>query len=652
MTFADINKAMVQALTCAAYDITEERMTTFGNKLSDAHKEAIMCIAGAFSHIALKVKTGRVVCDMPTGGGKTLSVICWLAAVHQYKLTIGVTIAASQVEGLAKMVRDLRGMGVPAEMIGLVHSKAYCPKKAQAFLETGDYSILGDKFASEPVTEDNDQRPFLFVTHQRIRAATDDSSKETLITDYKGKKRELLIWDEVCLTSAPSVAPLRDIRAGVGALKGYLPEQKPGSELNLVVDYLDSCLTALEGELERQCDDSDPIAVILPALGEKELETYSKLAKNVLADDSVFYPAIEMLLEAAGQELRVARMGDLKSAVVKFRVTIPPSLNNMVILDAGHVVNRLVALDASIKRDDWFQKQADKGRHLKTYSDVVINYGQAKSGRVGIDHAFGKGLRETNGLASKIIGAIASIPLDQGVLIFTFKVKRSSKVNLPETIKRELTKVGIDPEAKLPNGKPRIQVLTWGKHASLNDYAYCSNVVFAGILRVKDETLISQAIGQTGDLCKPIDDMPSLEDIKLGDVCGVIYQALSRGSCRYSVEGKAMPMSVWMTNWDDKIKAELERVMPKVVWKDWDMGNTRDNSKAETIALQITAHLRGHLADKLSNRSIKAALGLGETSSDTFTRAVRLVEAPGWLRSGQSFVKSGTALSYGFQAEA
>jgi hypothetical protein len=238
--------------------------------------------------------------------------------------------------------------------------------------------------------------------------------------------------------------------------------------------------------------------------------------------------------------------------------------------------------------------------------------------------------------------------LDQGVIVFTFKVQRRSKVNLPETIKKELTKVGIDPEAKLADGKKRIQVLTWGKHASLNDFAYCSNVVFAGILRVKDETLISQAIGQTGDLCKPIDDMPSLEDIKLGDVCGVIYQALSRGTCRYSVEGKAMPMRVWMTNWDDKIKAELERVMPKVVWKDWGMGNARDNSKAETIALQISAHLRGHRGDTVSNRSIKAALGLSETLAASFTRAVRTVEVPGWERRGASFVRNGTAEAYGF----
>ena len=114
---------------------------------------------------------------------------------------------------------------------------------------------------------------------------------------------------------------------------------------------------------------------------------------------------------------------------------------------------------------------------------------------------------------------------------------------------------------------------------------------------------MAQAIGQTGDLCKSIDDMPPLAEIKRGDVCGAVYQALSRGSCRYSVEGKAMPMNVWMTNWDDKIKMELERVMPKLTWKDWDMGNARDTTKAETIALQISAHLRGHLGDRVAWRS-------------------------------------------------
>jgi len=642
---------IAEALTNTAHAIATEQMAAFGNKLSPEHDMALCRTAGLFSMIALKLKSGRLVADMPTGGGKTLSVVSWLAAVQRLKLDISVTIAASQVEGLAKMVRDLRALGVPSNMIGLVHSKSYDPKKAEEFLDTGDYSILGDKYASEPVTENNAERQFLFVTHQRVRAATDDGSKETLVTAYKGRKRELLTWDELCLTSAPSAAPLLDVRSGIGALQPYVSEPNTAPELKLAIDYLDSCLSALEGELQSQCGGSSPNAVTLPVLSEQELETYSKLVQRQLGEEAYAFPAVKMLLEASGQELRVARMGESKSALVSFRVTIPASLNNMVILDAGHVVNRLVALDTTIKRDPWFQQQADNGQHLKTYEDVVIHFGQEKSGRAGMEEAFGKRLREPNGLASKIVKAIAAAPSDQGVIVFTFKPRRRSKVDLPETIKRELKRMNIDPDAKLSNGKKRIEVLTWGRHASLNDYAYASNVVFAGLLHIDDETLMAQAIGQTGDLCKPIDDMPPLTEIKRGDVCGALYQALSRGSCRYSVEGKAMPMNVWMTHWDDKIKAELERVMPKVVWKDWDMGNVRENSKAETIALQISAHLRSNLGDRLSNRSIKAALGLSDTPSNTFTRAIRCVDAPGWKRDGQSFVKLGTFDAYGFECE-
>src|SRR4051812_36986533 len=101
-------------LTDTAHAITTERMVdTFGNKLSEAHNEALYRTAGLFSMIALKQKTGRLVADMPTGAGKTLSVVSWLTAAHRLNFDIGVTIAASQVEALAKMVRDLKMLGVP-----------------------------------------------------------------------------------------------------------------------------------------------------------------------------------------------------------------------------------------------------------------------------------------------------------------------------------------------------------------------------------------------------------------------------------------------------------------------------------------------------------------------------------------------------------
>lgn len=624
-----IKQAM--ALTNAAHGIATERMVgTFGNKLSGAHNEALYRTAGLFSMIAVKQKTGRVVADMPTGAGKTLSVVSWLAAVHRLNMDIGVTVAAGQVEALAKMIRDLVEQGVPREKIGLIHAKGYCPLKAAAFQETGDYSILGDKFASEPVTEDNQNRPFLFVSHARIRKAADDAGKESIITDYRGRKRDLLIWDEVLLTTAPMAATMADVRSGIGAIRPYVVDEASEEVLALAMRYLSNCEKWIEDEWQRQTDGQPPSGLTLPALSEAEEEAFSAALRAKLGDEARSWPALKMLLTAAGQELRLARMGNSKSALISYRVTIPPALKDIVILDAGHVVSRLVGLDPTIKRDAWFQEQADKGVALKSYENVKVHFAKERSGRASMEQAFAT--RKANGFPSQLVKTITDIPKDEAAIVFTFKHKRRNRPDMPSIIRQELRKVGIDPEAKMEDGKPRISILTWGQHTSLNEYAHAQNILFAGVLHLEDEMLLAHAVGQSGDLLTPLDERFNVGDIKRGEIASTLYQAMSRGSCRFTLDGKAKPMKVWLVHYDDKIKAELEKVMPGLSWATWDIGDSREATKADATALRIAALLRDHTGDKVSNRAIKAELGLESMPATTFKRAVRTVSAAGWSR--------------------
>jgi hypothetical protein len=644
-----IKRAM--ALTNEAHRIATERMVgVFNNELSEAHNEALYRTAGLFSLIALKQKTGRMVADMPTGGGKTLSVVSWLTAVYNLNSPISVTIAASQVEALAKMIRDLEAQGVSRTMIGLIHAKDYCPIKAEAFRKTGNYAVLGDKFASEPVSTDNDRRPFLFVSHQRVRAAANDSKREGVFMDYKGRKRDLLIWDEVLLTTAPMAATMADVRSGIGALRPYASEAGPEDKLTLAMQYLTSCEEWIDGEWQGQCNGQSPSGLALPALSEAEVEAFSCTLRSKLGEDARAWPALKMLLTASGQELRLARMGNSKSALISYRVTIPPSLKDVVVLDAGHVVSRLVALDPTINRDLWFQEQADQAIPLKTYGEVVVHFARDKSGRASMEEEFGKRTFQPHSLPAQVIKTIADIPKDEAVIIFTFKHKRRNKTDIPNTIRHELRKVGVDPDATLPDGKPRLTILTWGQHTSLNEYAHAQNVVFAGVLHLEDEMLLAWAVGQTGELLTPLDGRFNVGDIKRGEIAGTLYQAMSRGSCRFTHDGKARPMKVWLIHHDERIKDELLKVMPGLTWAAWDIGNNRDATKAEAVALRITAHLRGHLSDRVSNRSIKSSLNLGDTPASTFKRAIAAVEAPGWERQGASFVRTGTAEAYGFVA--
>jgi hypothetical protein len=637
-------------LTNEAHRIVTGRMRgEFNNTLSEAHNEALYRTVGLFSCIALKLKSGRIVADMPTGAGKTLSVVSWLTAVNRLGLPVSVTIAASQVEALAKIIRDLEAQGVPRDKIGLVHSKGYCPLKAASFLATGDYTALGDNNASEPVTSDNDSRPFLFVSHQRIRLAAEDPSREAMLT-YQGHTRNLLLWDECLMTTKATAATMTDIRSGIGALKPYAGIEGPDSKITLALDYLDCCDSWIEDEYQRQCANETPNGLTLPVLSEAELDAFAAAIRSKLGDEARAFPALQMLLEASGQELRLARMGDSKSALIGYRVTIPAALKDVVILDAGHVVNRLVGLDPTIARDEWFATKAASGDALKTYENVKVHFALEKSGRAAMEDAYGK--RIANGFPSKLVEAIGSIPPDEAAIIFTFKHKRRNRPDIPSLIKQDLKKGGIDPDALLPNGKPRITVLTWGQHTSLNEYSHASNVLFAGILHLDDETLVATAIGQTGNLLTPLDGRFNVADLKRGDVAGALYQAMSRGSCRFTIDGKAKAMNVWLCHYDPNIKIELEKVMPGLSWMDWDIGTKRDASKVETIALQISGFLRTQTADRIGNKTIKAALNLGDVPPATFTRAVRLVDASGWQRDGQSFVRSNSAEAFGFNVTA
>jgi hypothetical protein len=637
-------------LTNAAHAITTERMVgTFGNRLSEAHNEALYRTAGLFSMIALKQKTGRFVADMPTGAGKTLSVVSWLTAADRLNYDIGVTIAAGQVEALAKMVRDLADQGVPREKIGLIHSKDYCPAKAEAFRQSGDYSILGDKFASEPVTTDNENRPFLFVSHQRIRAAVDDPTREAVVTAFKGGKRDLLIWDEVLLTTAPMASTMADVKSGVAAIRPYV-EGDTGGKLKLAMGYLSFCEQWIEDEWKRQDQGEQPSGLTLPVLSEPEVDAYGAALRGKLGDEARQWPALNMLLTAAGQELRLARMGETKSALISYRVKIPEGLKDIVILDAGHVVSRLVGFDPTIKRDDWFQLQADNGVALKSYESVTVHFAREKSGRASMEEAFAS--RKANGFPAQLVKTIANIPQDEAIIVFTFKHKRRNRPDMPNVIRAELRKAGIDPEAKMSDGKPRISILTWGQHTSLNEYAHAQNILFAGVLHLEDEMLLAWAVGQTGELLTPLDGRFNVGDIKRGEIAGTLYQAMSRGSCRFTIDGKAKPMKVWLVHHDERIKAELERVMPGLTWAEWDIGNNREATKAEAIGLRISAHLRGHPGDRVSNRAIKTALALQDTPTSTFKRAIATVQAPGWDRVGASFIRSGTAEAYGFSPEA
>jgi superfamily II DNA or RNA helicase len=86
--------------------------------------------------------TGRIAFDLPTGCGKTQSVIAWCQAVYQMQTGHSAVIATSKVEELCNIKRKLMAKGMPEDSIGLIHSKQHSDQIAAEWEQTHDHSVL------------------------------------------------------------------------------------------------------------------------------------------------------------------------------------------------------------------------------------------------------------------------------------------------------------------------------------------------------------------------------------------------------------------------------------------------------------------------------------------------------------------------------
>src|ERR1700704_3462013 len=160
-----------------AFSIVVRDLEGFGSRLNDKHRRALDRMMEIYSSMACGEITGRFAFDLPTGCGKTQSVIAWCQAVHETQSGHSVVIATSKVEELCDIKRKLIAKGVPRESIGLIHSKKYDRDRAEEWLLKRDPSALKvtgtsgpSEYASLSKTTDNETRPFLLVTHSRVQS--------------------------------------------------------------------------------------------------------------------------------------------------------------------------------------------------------------------------------------------------------------------------------------------------------------------------------------------------------------------------------------------------------------------------------------------------------------------------------------------------
>lgn len=612
-----INGVSHQQLTDMSFGILVNNLTGFGNVLSVEHKQALYELLMNYTKMIQGRTVGRLAFGLDTGMGKTESVVALMTAIHQLKLDhVSILVCQSKVEGLCELKRKLIAKGIPEDKIGLIHSYDY----DEAKLVSG---VVPEGCASMPSTSKAEQRQFQLVTHNRVKGVRDILEFNT----YNDNARSLVIWDESLLASdAYSITEAELDKA----VHNFCVDNKHKPTHQGVIDYLTQTFSAIQAGFSK--DKSSTIQ--LAKLDSETLGLYRKLFSQ---SHEAYASALIKLLDMSMQELRLLTTKDGRG-VITYKIAVPKELNKVIILDASWWIRELERLDGSISSDTHFIHPK-----LKRYDNVTVRQMLFSGSRTNLT-ADMSGKSEQRKVSKEIASVIKATPLDEAILIFTYK-RRGQGVDFVSTLKSDLTKMGIDIDATVNvqgNLKPRISFLTWGSETSLNEYSYCNNVILAGILHRSHVDIAAAIAGQSDDLNGSLQH----EDIKRvldSEMAHLAFQALSRGTCRKVNNGYAAPMTAWVIHRSLDLKPTLESVMSGCKWLTWDEVDPVNKGVIDRTAQSILVYLDG-LGDsisKLSTSQLKQRLNLSDVSKTSWTsalnRAVKLTNK--WCLQSRSLIR-------------
>jgi len=611
-----------QLLTRTAFNLLTADLEGHGNVLSQWHRAALLELVDTLTGYCAGTTRGRKAFGLPTGMGKTSALVAFIAALDRLGYAVPVSVAASKVEALCSLQRDLLDHGVEPGRIGLKHSA---------------------QDASEPSTG-SESRLFQLVTHARVRSGRDFE----LFGTHEGRPRALMIYDETLWRSETLAFDVSTLKASIAALGELVGRRDIAPAL---LAFLGECGDIISSELQALRERGDPEArgavVSLPEREEHELDAYAQaVAGSRLPAD--WKDSLGQFIGASRVTLRVLATHQ-DSGIVHCREVIPAALRNVVILDASAPVRELARLDTTVEQVESFPT-AD----LKRFDDVEVFQLPAGGGRSTITESF----RQRKAHASAVSLEVVDIVRENwgrgpgGFLVFTYKAR---EVDFVETLRRDLAAAGIDLSATTPEGKPRVRFLTFGDETSLNGLEDCTTVILCGLLQRSHLDIAAAIRGQKAD---PSESTPGhlVREVIETEAAHVAYQAASRGSCRRVTNGRAHPMRLYVIHRNVGLRHLMARVMPHARWQLREPRHLK-TARAEGQTVEILAVVLDHLRQlpattlRISSRKLKEALQLpkDETTKKQFTRAMqRLADetSAGWKVDGQSLVRS--AVAYGF----
>ncbi|HNA25591.1 MAG TPA: hypothetical protein PLI01_02275 [Nitrospira sp.] len=589
-------------LTRSAQNQLITKLQRFGNTLNVQHKMALCALNDAMTSMAEGRLQGRVAFGLPTGTGKTLAIVEWITAVHRAGLSHSVAVAASRIEALCTLKKDLMANGVPESLIGLLHEGA----KKQYSLEA---------------TTDNDARPFLLISHQLIRAS------ETNLTRYNAfqeKPRNLLLYDESLITSDCNHFGTRPLYASLAACIEMVKGIEEHASISNFLTEIKAIISAAE-------DAYDPIDVTLIEQPQLDPRLAAQYQRFFAAKDGG--KVVSEFLKAANLPLRMLKSGN--TAIVSYQVVVPEALKNILVLDASFPIRKLCHFDSSITSAETLPNLKKAGvpsfATLKRFDHVDLYRLKTYGGRYSMEKRF-----KDKAMAKEVAEVVKTIDPSEAVLLFLYKTSKGG-VNYERILRTELEKAGVNTDATIEietvdhegktliEEKPRIQLATWGMETSLNDFKYCSHVFLVGIVHRDDTELQGQYLGQIQDLNGEIGKALTSE-LQVSERAHSAYQALSRGTCRTVSNGQACPMTGYIVEVDPEIETALSSVMPGVRWKTWEPFYLKESDNLiDTWVGRIRKYLNDLKDNRISSQSLKKAIGADKVAPDTWTAIIRKI---------------------------
>lgn len=606
-------------LTETAFSILVGNLTSYGNVLSIEHKHALYELLMNYTKMIQGTASGRFAFGLDTGMGKTESVVALITAIHELGLDhVSILVCQSKVEGLCELKRKLMTMGVPEDTIGLIHSYKH---------DSAKLGNLPEGYASLPCTPKDDHRQFQLVTHNRVKGGGDISKFNT----YRDEPRSLAIWDESLLVSDSISIVERELRK---AVHNFAADKEGKADHAGLVKYLNESYAAIKAGFSQD----GSVNINLAALEPETMTLYKKMLGKYFGE---YKSVLTQLLDISSQELKLLTTKD-GQGVITYQIAVPKELNKVAILDASWWIRDLQRLDSSITSNTHFIHP-----HLKRYDKVTIHQMQFSGSRSNLT-ADMSGRAEQRKVSKELAAVIKDIPSNESVLIFTYK-RQGNRVDFVKTLKADLNQLGVDTEATVEitrsnniETKLRINFLTWGSETSLNEYSYCSNVILAGILHRSHVDLAAAIAGQSDDLKSDIQHGDIMR-VHHSEIAHLMFQALSRGSCRKVKNGYAEPMKVWVIHRGIHLRPLIETVMGGCKWLEWGEVDPVNAGVIDRTAQTILSFLDGvnDTMSKVSTSQLRKKLGLPDISKTSWTSALNkaMSVTKNWCLQGRSVIR-------------